>query len=675
MDFFDSQDAARRKTKYLVIYFVLAVAGMIGLLYLVMVSLSVATRLKSGATMSTTSIGWWQPETLLYAAGGTILVVALGSLYKMGQLRHGGDVVAESLGGRRLNPGTTDLAERRLLNVVEEMALAAGTPVPPVYLLDDERSINAFAAGHTPGDAVIGINRGTLDQLSRDELQGVIAHEFSHILNGDMRLNLRLMGVLHGILLFAIVGYYAMRVAGAGGGRSHRRSNNGKSEGGGQFLIIGLAMMAIGYIGLFFARLIKAAVSRQREYLADASAVQFTRNPSGISGALKKIGALPLHSTMLSPAAESTSHMFFGLSRNSHVQLMSTHPPLVDRIQRVDPSFSGDFSTVQLAPLQPAKPPKPKPAKGATAAHPALGALGSLGAVGGMGGGAMSAGGMGGANSPIPMSAVVVAAMVGTPTSEHIRYAHDLLSGLPAEVLQAVRDSFSARAVVLALLLDDDSDIRAKQLDAATAALGEPTTREIVNLAPLIDAQGAEARLPLAELVQPALQGLSPDQYKSFRNTVRDFVKADGKIDMFEFCLQRILIGRLDRHFSGAKPPISNYSSVNGLIKEFRELLSILAHFGSDDPATATLAFDRASAAIAARTPMKLKPRDECSLKLVGKALDKLALASPIIKKRILKAAAIAVTTDGFVTLKEGELLRTIADSLDCPMPPLNPGG
>ena len=707
MDFFDSQDNARRKTKYLVIYFVMAVLGMIGSLYLV----AVLAQAFSRRGRVPFELNFWQPELLFFAAGGTLLVISLGSLYKTSQLRHGGGKVAESLGGRRLNPSTTDYGERRLLNVVEEMALAAGTPVPPVYLLDDEASINAFAAGHTPGDAVIGINRGTIDQLSRDELQGVIAHEFSHILNGDMRLNLRLMGVLHGILMFAIIGYYMMRFAGLGGHRSHRSSSSrdGKGSSAMYFILIGLAMMAIGYLGLFFARLIKAAVSRQREYLADASAVQFTRNPGGIGGALKKIGALS-YIPMVSPEAESASHMFFGRSRKSHVQLMSTHPPLVDRIQRVDPNFNGDFTTVQLTPRPSPSGPTSQSSQGQSAGSPLdpllgpMGAAGALGtgvlgagaigagaagamglvgsgggASGGSGSGGSGSGGSGSAAAPsrggtagTPIDAVAIASVVGLPKLSHVRYARDLLARLPEEVKQAVHDPFSSRAVVLALLLDEDAEIRSRQLEVATSILGDQTSRETLRFASLIAAQGEEVRLPLAELVQPTLQGLSPKQYASFRNAVSEFVTADGKIDLFEFALQRVLIRRLDRHFSGAKPPVVTYMSINGLVNEMCELLSTLAHFGSDDPANAKRAFAQAADAVGARKPMQLKARSECSLKRVGKALDKLELAAPVIKKRALNASAIAVNIDGHVTLREAELLRTIADSLDCPMPPLN---
>ncbi len=648
MDFFGNQEAARRKTGILIAYFAAAVASMVAGLYFV----AVAAFSYTSSQMSNTdnpAIDWWRPDVLLAVAAVTIGVITLGSVYKMAMLRGGGESIALLLGGRRLNRATRDREERQLLNIVEEMALASGTPVPPVFLLDHEEGINAFAAGFTPGDAVIGVNRGTLDVLSRDELQGVIAHEFSHILNGDMRLNLRLVGLLHGILVLAIIGYYLMRAS--GGSRS--RSSSGRGGGGGQIVLIGLAMLVIGYAGLFFARLIKAAVSRQREYLADASAVQFTRNPAGISGALKKIGGYAAGSKIKSPEAETASHMFFGKSRSSLFQLLSTHPPLVQRIQAIDPSFDGKFPLVKPQRKKKAAEKKEKEKR----KSPFEGLTGPLGAATGGG--------------RFPIDPVLVVAAVGSPANEHIGYARDLLARLPAELTEALRDSFSARAIVLALLLDTTDAIRRRQLETISAKLGQPTREETEKLAPITAAQGAAFRLPLVQMLPPTLQELSPGQYETFRQTVEALVAADGKVDLFEFALLRVLFKRLDRYFHEEKPPRVLYPGIGGLMDQVSDLLSTLAQLGHQNDAEVRRAFQQASQTFALDRKLVLRSRDTCSLSLVGAALDKLAQASPIIKKRVLTAAAAAVATDGKLTLAEAELLRTIADALDCPMPPI----
>ncbi|MFQ5793071.1 MAG: M48 family metallopeptidase [Acidobacteriota bacterium] len=352
MDFFDHQDRAHRNTRWLVFYFVCAVILIICSVY---VAVSAALfgfreRLHAGAAFAP-----WDLDRFLWIATATLTIVAVGSLYKIYALSEGGEAVARWLGGRPIDPNTQVLKERQLLNVVEEMAISSGVPVPSVFLLE-ESGINAFAAGFAPADAVIGVTRGAMELLSRDELQGVMAHEFSHILNGDMRLNLRLMGVLNGILVIAVVGYMILR-----GGRFSSR----RRDGGTAIVLLGVALLVIGWVGVFFGKLIKAAVSRQREFLADASAVQFTRNPDGIAGALKKIGGLVHGSRIDNARAEEASHFFFsdGAYRSlgqkpppSRLQFMATHPPLTDRIRRIDPSFDGKYPAVE-------PPPEPSPGR------------------------------------------------------------------------------------------------------------------------------------------------------------------------------------------------------------------------------------------------------------------------------------------------------------------------
>ena len=577
MDFFESQDRARRKSGFLIGYFVLAVALMIGSLYAATVGVLVGI---GGATQGGVAT-WWHPEILAVVAAVTLSIVGLGTLYKLWELRGGGEQLAVDLGGRRINPATTDLAERRLLNVVEEMALASGIPVPPVYLLDREGGINAFAAGYTPGDAVIGINRGTLDYLTRDELQGVIAHEFSHILHGDMRLNLRLVGLLHGILLLAIIGYYAMRFG--GGSRDSKK-------GGGQLVLIGLAMFVIGYVGLFFARLIKAGVSRQREYLADASAVQFTRNPLGISGALKKIGGLVGGSVMETAEAETASHMFFGSAlRNFWFSPFATHPPLPERVRRIEPDFDGQFPVTH--PLREATPPVAATAVPTRRILPGLGEPRAEG------------------RPPrLPLDPVLMLAAVGAPNTTDMAYSRQLIQSLPDQLQAAVRDAFSARAVVFAMLLDDDAAIRQRQLELLQDRLGVPTREETVRLAPLVADQGASGRLPLLEIVQSTLRQLSAEQYRQFRATVEELARADRKISLFEFALQRTLLVRLDRNFFKTPPPRIRYPAMNGLRAEMSVLLSALARPGLAGRTTGALRLHAGRGNAGNRRALELQP-------------------------------------------------------------------
>src|ERR1022692_718183 len=334
MDFFERQDQARRNTKLLVVYFVLGVAMLILAVYAATLAIftGVASRHHHRYDEQVQMV-LWNPQLFLGAAVGTLAVIALGSGFKTLELAQGGSTVATMLGGRLVDPTTANPDERKLRNVVEEMALAAGGPVPQIYLLPDEHGINAFAAGHSTSDAVVAVTAGAVKLLSRDELQGVIGHEFSHILNGDMRLNLRLMGVIFGILCLAVIGRVLL----------YTRSSNSKDKN--PLPLLGLALLVIGWIGVFFGRLIQAAVSRQREFLADASSVQFTRNPAGLSGALQKIGGVG--SLIESPHAGEANHIFFsdGLGK-PFFQMMDTHPPLAERIRAIDPSWDGKFKHI-----------------------------------------------------------------------------------------------------------------------------------------------------------------------------------------------------------------------------------------------------------------------------------------------------------------------------------------
>lgn len=676
MDFFEHQEISRRKTGLLIAYFVLAIGGMILTLY------GVVILLLSMAVSDGNAIDVWNPVIFVPIAIGTLVIIGVGSLYKTWEISHGGGRIAEELGGRRLNPNSTDLLERRVLNVVEEMALASGTPVPPVYLLDREPGINAFAAGFTPADAVIGVNRGTVEQLSRDELQGVIAHEFSHILNGDMRLNLRLIGLLHGILLIAFLGMYIVRFTMMSG----RSSSRDKKGGAIQLVLFGIAMVIIGYVGLFFARLIKAGISRQREYLADASAVQFTRNPDGIGGALKKIGALVQGSRMQSPAAEEASHMFFGNFRQSHVSWLATHPPLLTRIRRIDPRFDGDFRSyaskaktsvqgleTQRAAAQEAAVYAPVEPPVRNVGRSPLGPQGTGGPLGP----AVSPGGLGepilvglvGQPTPAPIPArAAVSPQVTAPNLAQLEQVRRLLQRVPPALQAAVRDPFSARAVVLAMLLDESAEVRQKQLSIVAANLGEPTRDETLVLAAQLVGQDRRIRLPLAEFLKSTLQQMSPQQYESFRQTIVDLAKADQQWSLFEFALQRILIKRLDQTFRGARPAKIAFNNLSGLRQELSDLLSALAYVGAKDSAEATRNFQRATETLGSGM-VNLLRREDCSLGKIDTALNQLERAAPAVKKQILDAAAAVVFSDQVVTPAEGELLRVIADSLDVPLP------
>jgi len=630
-DFFERQTVARRNTKWLVVMFVLAVIGIVGTTFAVT---AVAIGASSGGEVPL--------EAPAAASLGALALIGGGSLYKTAQLAGGGTVVAERLGGRRIYPNTTGPAERRLLNVVEEMALASGVPVPPVFLLEEEQGINAFAAGHSPSDAVIGVTRGTAEQLSRDELQGVIAHEFSHILNGDMRLNLRLIGVLHGILIMGLVGRQLLWMGGRGGRRSRRNS------GAAYIALIGLAFMVIGFLGVLFGNLIKAAVSRQREFLADASAVQFTRNPEGIAGALKRIGAAAFGSKLTSPRAAEASHMFFATGLSG---LFATHPPLEQRIRRLDPNWDGKF---------------PPAAPGGAAAGLEMDGIAALAGDGHPGPDQAAR-----YRTAMPAAALQHAAeQVGNPTAAHGEYVRKLVAGMPRPVVEAAHDPYGARAIIFAALLEHDAEVRAAELRALEQAADEKVFELTLRLIPAVDKLDVRARLPLVDMTLPALRAMSRSQFQDFARCFDKLVRADQRMALFEWTLQQVLMRHLRPQFEPVRPQPIKYYGLQRLSGPCSVLLSALARECQHED---DVAF-RAGARHLPEVAVRLLPPEASGLSELSDALRELVQAAPKLRQRLVDACAACISADAAVTVVEAELLRAICDMLECPLPPLLPG-
>ena len=646
MNFFESQDRVRKNTFQLVFLFTLAVVTLIimtNLLVMVVFGYIDREQMQDGGTFLQ-QMDW---RTFAAVSAGVGVVVLAGSLYKIMALSAGGKTVAEALGGKLIPQNTDDLKQRRLLNVVAEMAIASGTPAPPVYLLADEPGINAFAAGFSPRDAVIGVTQGMIDQLSRDQLQGVIAHEFSHIFNGDMRLNIRLMGVLNGILIIGIIGYYILISA----SYSRRGRRSGKGSGG--ILALAIGLMVIGFAGTFFGGLIKAAVSRQREYLADASAVQFTRNPDGISGALKRIGGLEFGSKVANPGAPEVSHAFFAQGISGFMQSLSaTHPPLAKRILRIDPHWDGKFDssdkTDSLRDEEEAdkKEPLTREELAQKVATVVTGAA---------------------------MADVANAIdQIGNPKQETIDYARSLISELPRVVKEAAREPYGARAVVYSLVLDPGPEVRGRQLKRLQE-YAEPDVFVLTHkLIPEMDGLDIKYRLPLIDIVIPSLKQLSIRQYESFRENLIALIEMDSRVDLLEWSLQKILFNHLDGQFFKLTHTTARYSHLGQLKKEIGLFLSVMAHAGHQDRKDVEDAFSAAAKTLKFGG-LRLVAENEISLSDLDRSLRKLARLKPLAKPQLLKACAASVVYDQIISPVEVELLRAFSDVLDCPMPPIIP--
>lgn len=636
MNFFKAQDNARRHTSRLIFLFALAV-----------ICLIILTNLLFIATFSYMGTGETEPffnvvknsydrNSVIVISIGVSLLILLGSIYKVISLSKGGPAIAEMLGGQLIPQSTTDAEERKLLNVVEEMSIAAGMPIPQVYILE-ESSINAFAAGQSHSNAVIGVTRGSLSQLSRDELQGVIAHEFSHILNGDMRLNLRLMGLLHGILLIGIIGQHILN--------SMRYRSSGKKDNGGAIIVIGIGLLVIGYAGTFFGKWIKASVSRQREYLADASAVQFTRNKDTIAGALKKIGGLDDGSLLQTPSASEYSHAYFADGVTHFFNSMfATHPPLNERIKKVDPSWNGRFIS-----------PKPiienvnEPAKKKAA----------------------SIAGLDVTTISILTAAEQAINQIGNINEENIERAHYLINNIPEKLKTASQNAYSARSVIYALLINKQKnknkawELLKEYSDPTMPALTKELLVETSHL-------NGQLTLPLLEFCINALRELSLNQYDQFKSTINKIITADTTVDLNEWVLQRLVLQQLDLHFALRKPIKEKYAYLGAVKNEAEIILSLITYIEHENDKTmAERAFDLGKKEIGAFA-FKFIPKEDLSLITLNKALDKLMRLKPLLKSRILKACVAIIMADGKPTIKGYEIFRTISSNLDCPVPPLN---
>lgn len=630
MNFFQSQQQARRKTSLLVLYLLGSYIFIIGFFNL---AASLAYWLflwREAAEESRPVFHLIDPDLFPWVSGVVLFLVVASTLYNLFRLwRVGGMAVVTMLKGRKINGNTTDVDERKVLNVVAEMSLASGTPVPEVYIIPEEESINAFAAGLSPEQALLVVTRGCLTNLDRDELQGVIAHEFSHILNGDMRLNLRLMATVNGLMVITLLGLWIM---------SESDSLSSMAAGG--------VVAGIGSIGVFCASVIKSAVSRQREFLADASAVQFTRNPRGIAGALEKI--LDTGSRINNFRAGEVSHLFFASGvRQGFLRLLATHPPLRERIARIDPTGVGPREEGRgeetAAPVLPGEMP-----------------VASLSAVGPAAG-------------RVRVSPGKLVGSIGAPQAAHIRYAARLKEGIPAGLAGAVASPAGATALIHALLIGKEEAISAQQFALLEGMLPPEAIETIRALVAEKTAMRPEQRLPLVDLALPALKSLSPGEYRQFRAAMVALAEADGEISLFEFMLTSIIKRRLDPVLGETPGGAPRRQAKGAVAGQTRVLLSRLAREGAADDEAAERTY-QAGMAIYGPVTSPILAREECGLDRLQEALTGLGAASLAVQARLIQACLYAISVDMLITAEEAELMRAVADTLGIPIPPILPG-
>jgi Zn-dependent protease with chaperone function len=674
MDFYARQAQARSQTRWLVFGFVLA-------MLLVAIALDLVLFTAFGLTsteypnFAPLQFAAQRPGLALFCTLVVLGVIGLASLFKAIQLREGGSVVARALGGTRIARDTTDFRRKRLLNVVEEMSIASGVPMPEIYVLEHESSINALAAGHTPANAAVVITQGALNTLSRDELQAMIAHEFSHVLNGDMRLNVQLMGWLFGLLVVALIGRTLLRYAPRG-----RRAAGG-------LLAAAVAIMVLGYVGLFLARVLQAAVARQRERLADASSVQFTRNPEGLKGTLLKIAGLPDGSAIVEADAEQTAHMLFAPAFNR--RLLRTHPTIAQRLRELDPHFDVKrlpalaaealkkvpvFDAAEIAKISAtdlAKNPASLAALAAAAAEAAGGASGSLRpATAGEAASATLA-----ITQPagiaIPAQGVSIADKVGQVGTMHIEQARALRLALPESLREFGESAGRARALVLALLVSRDDAVREHQFALLARTTSVEELGVVRDTLPLAASLEPMLRLPALLQIFPALRRLPIAERQSLAKLADNLIRADARVDVFEFCLAHLLATLL-RDEIEARAPHGNLSLADGEA-DIQVLFATLARFGADDLPKARMAYEAGMQAVLPlrRPPYVANPDWPQRL---AESLRRLEKLQPFAKKAVIEGLVKTIAHDDLLTISEAELLRTVCAALHCPLPPLLPG-
>lgn len=631
MNFFEYQDQARRQSRWLVFLFILAVITIIVVIdFAMLVAFGVMDAEQQQALFSLQSLKYNAP-TLLGGALATAGVITLASLFKTATLSAGGGKVARDLGGTLVEADVRDPLRRRLYNVVEEISLASGIPVPEIYILEQESGINAFAAGFTPADAAVAVTRGALEKLNRSELQGVIAHEFSHIFNGDMRLNVRLMGALFGILMLSLIGRRVLH-----GSYYMGRSKN---SNGGAIMLAAVAVMLVGYIGLFFGRWIKSAVSRQREYLADASAVQFTRDPDGIAGALKKI-AVYSDASYLNAESEEVSHMLFGDGQK--MSMFSTHPPLDERIQRIDKSFQPKDLEQLSKRLQ-----REQRSQAARAAEEQENATQRKA-------GLFDAGNL--------------VEQIGNPEFSRILMAGALAASIPEQLNKAAHSGEWAPEVLFYCLMDTDSEIRERQLLEISRHMGSDSETRVRGLLSAAPELASGQRLPLLEITFPELKRRPPEQVSEVLATVQALIQADGRIDVFEYLLAKIISQHLWESMNPQQVRISGKKSLKPVLDKALEVIAVLAGHGNEDAAAVEKAFNTGVSVLEANAAVSMPPVDDWT-RALDDALPKLDQLKPADKEKLVKALIATVMADQRIAVTEMELLRVVCALIHVPLP------
>jgi Zn-dependent protease with chaperone function len=624
MNFFEHQQLARRRSAIYMLLFAIGATAVVVVANLIVLGAFYLFD-DTASPLPFTVWAYAHPGIFSWTTFFVLSLVGGASVYRMASLAGGGGRVAAELGGALVNASTHEPAYRVLRNVVEEMALAAGVPVPDVYVLEKEDGINAFAAGFGTSDAAIAVTQGALVRLDRDELQGVIAHEFSHILNGDMRLNTQLMGALYGIMAVGLMGRLILRAL-----RAARDARVALVA-----LVPGIGLTVLGYVGLLAGRMIQAAVSRSREYLADASAVQFTRNPAGIAGALKKIAVTPFQGILRANTSDEISHMLIADGRKLFDQFFATHPPLLKRIRAIEPRFdpAEELTRIKLRPF--VIDDIPRASRGA---------------------------------APAVLSPAMIVASIGQLSQAQLDTAARREATIPDALLRAAHSRAYAPSLVAALALNRDAGERAHQIARLRERLPETLVPHLEAVVTLVAALAPEQRLPLVGLAFPALRQHTRQDLKALVAAIEEVTRLDGRFDVLDYALVRVLRTHLAEAAVPPSAPSIFTAKLHALRNEVGVLFSIVARAGERDKHIAHRAYEAGTRQLLGSDAPPYAPPEPWMARL-DRALTRLDRLAPLAKQSLIEALVTTVTHDRQINLGEMELLRAICASLHCPVP------
>jgi Zn-dependent protease with chaperone function len=646
VDFFGAQARARRQSRLLGWGFALCVLAVVAALNLIaLTALRIGyARAEGSAPFEGTLLDWAlaHPGTVLLVtllAGGFI---GVASLTRMLQLREGGGYVARSLGGVRVEGSTPDPRRRVLHNVVEEMALASGVPVPEVYVLEKDDSINAFAAGHTPANAAVAVTRGALTQLNRDQLQGVIAHEFSHILNGDMRLSIRLMSMVFGLMAVALAGRLLLRLAASSGSGSRSSRDRGVVP----LLALGAAIAVVGQIGFWAGRLLQAWISRKRECLADASAVQFTRNPHGLRDALVRIAAQDASPRLASAASEEIAHMLLAPGTR---RMLATHPPLQERVRELDPAVTPErFASM----VRQAREQMHREQAGAVQSEPAPDAGTAL------------------AGIAVPAAAALIAASAGDPAPRHLEQAIAVRRALPEALRASAEQPERAQALLLAIVIFTGRKAQERELEFVAGRLGAAMAEGTRRAAAATSALAPLLRLPAVLQLIPALRALPEAERLRYVAALRELVRMDGSISVFEYALEKIAVRALLPREATRAP--HGRLALDDCSEQLGVVFAVLARQGAGGSEQARQAYEAGLAPLLPRHRPAYAVIDDW-VPLFDQALERLRALGVPAKHMLVESLVRTIAHDATLSPTEAELLRAVCAVLECPLPPLLP--